>query len=171
MGKCICKDVRFMGILWAIIRIWLGYTWIKAGISKIQNPAWFGSDAGTAISGFFRGALAKATGDNPMVQEWYASFLENVALPNAQAFSYLIVFAEILVGLSLLFGLFTIIGLLAGGFMNLNFLLAGSGSMNPVMITLTFILIYVGYGSYYYGLDRWVLPWLKLKFKRKASEE
>ncbi len=169
MTKCICHDKRFIGIVWAFMRIWLGYTWLKAGIGKIQNPAWFGSEAGTAISGFFRGALAKSVGDNPAVRSWYASFLENVALPNAQVFSHLIVVAEILIGISLILGLFTILGLLAGGFMNLNFLLAGSSGLNPIMITFVFILIYVGTSSYYYGLDRWVLPWLKQRSKTKHA--
>lgn len=168
MSKCICSDKRFTGLIWAFLRIWLGYTWIKAGIGKIQNPAWFGTEAGTAISGFFRGALAKAVGDNPAVRSWYAYFIEHIALPNAEFFSYLIVFAEILIGISLILGLFSILGLLAGGFMNLNFMLAGSTGLNPIMITVVFILIYIGVDRYYYGLDRWVITYLKQMMKSKS---
>ena len=66
-----------------IIRLSLGYAWRSAGWGKLTNPAgaWVGVTAGTAISGFLKGALAKTTGDHPDVSGWYATFLQQVALP------------------------------------------------------------------------------------------
>jgi thiosulfate dehydrogenase (quinone) large subunit len=155
------KDKRVNSILWTLIRIWLGYQFIKAGVEKIGQPVWVGSQAGVAISGFLKGALAKATGEHPAVQQWYASFIQNIALPNAKLFSYIIAFGEFLTGLGLILGVFTYVALFAGAFMNLNYLLAGTTSLNPNMLTLTFVLLYVGANSYYYGIDRFLMPLIK----------
>jgi len=150
------KDKRISSILWTILRIWLGYTWLQAGIVKTQNSVWFGSEAGTAITGFLNGAIAKATGEHPAVQQWFASFLSHVALPNAVFFSYLVVVGEILVGIGLITGTFTVLSLLVSAFMNLNYMLAGSSGLNPNMLVIAFILLCVHDGAYYYGLDRWL---------------
>jgi thiosulfate dehydrogenase [quinone] large subunit len=155
------KEKKVISILWTVIRIWLGYEFLKAGIEKIGQPVWVGSQAGVAITGFLKGALAKAGGEHPAVQQWYASFIQNVALPNAKAFSYIIAFGELLTGLGLILGVFTYIALFAGAFMNLNYLLAGTTSLNPNMLTLTFILLYVGANSYYYGIDRFLMPLIR----------
>jgi thiosulfate dehydrogenase [quinone] large subunit len=155
------KEKKVISILWTVIRIWLGYEFLKAGIEKIGQPVWVGSQAGVAITGFLKGALAKAGGEHPAVQQWYASFIQNVALPNAKVFSYIIAFGELLTGLGLILGVFTYIALFAGAFMNLNYLLAGTTSLNPNMLTLTFILLYVGANSYYYGIDRFLMPLIR----------
>src|SRR3989344_4934824 len=71
---------------WLIIRLYVGYVWLMAGYEKFSNPAWVGDNAGTAIKGFFVGALAKATGQYPQVSSWYASFITGFAMPNAVLF-------------------------------------------------------------------------------------
>ena len=162
------KDKRIVSILWAILRIWLGYTWLHAGLVKTQNSSWFGAEAGSALAGFLQGAIGKATGDHPAVQQWFASFLSTIALPNAVFFSYLVVFGEILVGIGLITGTFTVISLLVSAFMNLNYMLAGASGLNPNMFVVAFVLLYVGSNAYFYGLDQWLLSkncqlwnWLK----------
>lgn len=158
----IFSDKRIISILWAVLRIWLGIQWLQAGWHKLLSPKWVGGEAGVGISGFFKGAIAKATGDHPTVQGWYAGFLENVALPTAPVFSYVITFGELLVGLGLIFGTLTTIALFAGAFMNLNFMLAGTTSTNPILYTLAIILLVIGANVYYYGLDNWfVLAYMK----------
>ena len=57
------------------------------------------------------------------MQGWYAAFLQNVVLPNARVWSYLITFGEILVGIGLIVGLFTGIAAIFGSLMNINYLL------------------------------------------------
>lgn len=169
----ILSDKR-ISILWTILRLWIGYEWLKAGLGKITSPAWVGDKAGTAVGGFLKGALAKATGDHPAVQGWYAGFIENFALPNAKLFSYLVAFGEVLVGISLILGLLTTVGLVAGALMNLNFLLAGTTSTNPTMYTGAILLLIAGANAYYLGLDRFVLPYIAPKlrkiFKGKTDE-
>ncbi len=161
---------KYFSIIWTVLRVWLGYQWIEAGIEKITNPQWVGSQAGVGITGFLKGAVGKATGAHPSVQGWYASFIQNVALPNAKVFSYLVAFGEVLVGISLIAGLFTYVGLIAGGFMNLNYMLAGTTSTNPILYTVTFLLLIAGSAAYFIGLDHFVLPYIKNLFHKKTNK-
>ncbi|BAS29390.1 DoxX family membrane protein [Limnochorda pilosa] len=163
-------------ILFTLLRVYVGYTWLEAGLHKAGDPNWFGANAGVAISGFFKGVLAKASGDHPAVQGWYASFIDNVAVPNATFFSYLIVLGEILVGIALIVGVFTAFAALMGAVMNLNFLLAGSTSSNPVLFTLEILILWAGVAAGYYGLDYFVRPllqpyWQRLKDRLGASTQ
>jgi len=102
--------------------------------------------------------LAKTTGLHPDVQGWYASFLENVALPNAETFSYVVAYGEVIVGIALIIGLFTGIAAFFGSFMNLNFLLAGTVSVNPILFVLQLFLILAWRVAGWVGLDRYLLP-------------
>jgi len=156
-------------VLLTLLRVYVGYLWLQAGLHKMTNPAWFGEGAGTAISGFFQGVLAKAAGENPVVQGWYASFIERVAMPNATLFSYLVVLGEVLVGVALIVGVFTTFAALMGAFMNLNFMLAGTLSSNPWMLALQAIIVWAGVSAGYYGLDYFVRPWLRATWQRLTA--
>jgi len=162
---------KYFSIIWTVLRVWLGYQWIVAGFEKVTGGGWVDSTAGTSITGFLNGAVAKASGAHPAVQMWYADFVKNVALPNAKIFSYLVAFGEILVGISLILGAFTLVGLIAGAFMNLNYMLAGTTSTNPNMYTVAFILILVGASAYSIGLDHFILPYLKKTFYKNKNLE
>ncbi len=144
-----------------LLRIWLGYQWLTAGLHKVTDPKWVGSEAGTAVSGFLKGALAKAAGDHPAVQSWYAAFIEKVALPNATLFSYLVAFGEVLVGIGLITGTLTVVAALAGAFMNLNFLLAGTTSTNPILLTAAVILLFGRANAGFFGIDQYLVPRLR----------
>ncbi|WP_458414617.1 DoxX family membrane protein [Schinkia sp. CFF1] len=153
-----------MAVVWTIFRIWLGIQWIEGGWEKI-------SAGGFDASGFMQGAIAKAGGEHPAVQAWYASFLEHVAVPNAGLFSFLVQWGELLVGIGLIVGIATIPALLAGTFMNLNFLLAGTTSTNPILFTVGAILLFAGSASYYYGGDRFLVPYIKEKMAKKGAHK
>jgi thiosulfate dehydrogenase [quinone] large subunit len=156
--RLLFADTR-LAPLWAIIRIYVGYEWLIAGWGKITNPAgvWVGEQAGAAVSGFLKGALAKTTGDHPDVQGWYAWFIQNVALPHASAFSYMVAYGEFLIGIALILGLFTGLAAFFGGLLNANFLLAGAVSSNPVLFILATWLVLAWRVAGYWGLDRWAL--------------
>lgn len=157
VARFLFSDVR-MSWLWLILRLYAGYEWLTAGLTKVQSPAWTGAAAGTAITGFVNGALKKTGGDHPDVQAWYATFLQNVVLPHASFWSHLVAWGELLVGIALLIGLFTGIAAFFGGFMNMNYLLAGTVSTNPVLLMIAMLLVLAWRTAGWLGLDRWVLP-------------
>ncbi|MVX63680.1 DoxX family membrane protein [Clostridium chromiireducens] len=154
---------KYLIPIWTVLRVWLGFQWLIPGLEKIKDPTWVGSEAGVAITGFLKGALAKSTGDHPAVQWWYARFVESVALPNANIFTYLVPYGEVLVGISLILGAFTIVGLLGGAFMNLNYLLAGTTSTNPILYTVAIILIVAGVNAYKIGVDKFLIEYWNKK--------
>jgi thiosulfate dehydrogenase [quinone] large subunit len=144
--------------LWLVVRIWVGLQWIEAGYGKVTNPAWVGEKAGAGLTGFVMGALEKASGEHPAVQGWYADFLQNVVLPNASVFSYMVAFGEVAVGLGLILGMLTGIAAFFGVLMNTNFLLAGTVSTNPILALPGILLVLAWRNAGWFGLDRWVLP-------------
>jgi len=155
--RALFGDVRFAWI-WLIIRIYVGYAWLMAGWGKLFSPAWTGEKAGAAISGFVAGALQKTTGEHPDVQGFYAWFLQNLVQPYPVFWSYLVVIGEILVGIGLILGIFTGIAAFFGAFMNINYLLAGTVSVNPVLFILSMFLVLAWRTAGWWGLDRWILP-------------
>ena len=94
------------------------------------------------------------------MQGWYAGFLEHVVLPNTIAFSYIVTFGEILVGLGLLLGAFTGFAAFFGIVMNMNYLFAGSISINPILCICSLLLILAWRVSGFWGIDRYLLPLL-----------
>lgn len=155
---------------WLVVRLYVGYSWITAGWGKINNDAWVGENAGTAIKGFMGGVLAKAE-EGKDVTSWYATFVENVVIPNAKVFSYMVAFGEVLIGLGLIVGLLTGIAAFCGGLMNVSFLLAGTVSSNPVLFILATWLVLAWKNAGWYGLDRWALPLLGTPWSGKKKKE
>ena len=156
VARALLGDVRWSWI-WLILRLYLGYEWLSAGWEKLTG-GWMGATAGTALTGFVKGALTKATGAHPDVQGFYAAFLQSVVLPNAAAWSYVVAWGEFLVGVGLVLGLFTGIAAFFGGFMNANYLLAGTVSTNPILFIIEIFIILAWKTAGWWGLDRWVLP-------------
>jgi thiosulfate dehydrogenase [quinone] large subunit len=144
--------------VWLILRLYVGYEWLTAGLGKLGNPAWTGANAGAALNGFIQGALKQTGGEHPNVQGWYATFLQDVVLPNRVAWSYLVTFGEILVGIALILGIFTGIAAFFGSIMNYSYLLAGSVSTNPILFAIATLLVLAWKTAGWWGLDRWVLP-------------
>src|SRR5579883_1021468 len=149
--------------LWFVVRMNVGAQWLLAGWEKVTSPVWGAS--GKALAGFAAGALAKASGQNPAVQGWYAWFLQHVVLPNAGLFSFLVTWGEVAVGLGVLLGVLTGIAAGFGVLMNLNYLLAGTVSINPVLGMFGLFLCFSWRVCGWIGFDRWLLPTLGLPWK------
>lgn len=158
------------GIIWLIVRLYLGYSWITAGWKKVNSETWTGDKAGTALEGFVKGAITKAEAGKD-VTGWYASYLENFVLPNAKLFSYMVAFGELLVGLGLIVGLLTGIAAFFGSVMNVSFLFAGTLSTNPLLFILATWLVLAWKNAGWYGLDRWALPLLGTPWGRKSKQD
>jgi thiosulfate dehydrogenase [quinone] large subunit len=146
--------------LWLPIRIWLGWQWLEAGLHKLENPAWI--QTGEALKGFWTSAVAiPATGTPPAHYAWYRSLLQFMI--NAQAYTWfakLISVGEFLVGIALILGIFTGFSAFMGGFLNWNYMMAGSASVNPMFLVLSFGLILAWKISGYFGADYFLVPWL-----------
>jgi thiosulfate dehydrogenase [quinone] large subunit len=147
--------------LWFVVRLYLGYEFFIAGWSKLASPAWFGSDAGAALTGFVQGALGKTVGAHPDVYQWYASFLQSAVLPNVNVWSNAVVLGEIAIGLGLIVGLCTRTAAFFAFFMAFNFLLAGTVSVNPTLIMLALGIMLAHRVAGHWGLDRWARPYCK----------
>jgi len=163
------------GLLWLPIRIFLGFSWLEAGLHKLFpagkaiGAGWL--DGGTALQGFWKGAVAiPDTGAPKIAFEWYRDFL-NVMLQNDAFvwFAWLIVFGEIAVGFGLLTGTLTGVAAFFGALMNMSFLLAGSASSNPVLFTMAIGLILAWRVAGYYGVDRYLLPMLGVPWHAKVA--
>jgi thiosulfate dehydrogenase [quinone] large subunit len=156
-------DKRFIGVITGIIRVWLGWSFLQAGWGKLTaaNGAWIGSNAGSSVTSFLNGAIKNATGAHPAVHPWYASLAQNFFLPNATLFSYLVAFGETLVGIALIVGLLTRFAAFWGMVLNLAFLFGGSTSTNTEMVVAEVAIVSAGLYASYYGLDTFVLPYLK----------
>lgn len=150
-------DVR-LSWLWLIIRLYMGYAWLAAGWVKVTNPAWVGAQSGTALTGFVNNALQQAAGAHPNVQGWYAWFLQKMVLPGVSVWSWIVAFGELLVGIGLILGIFTGIAAFFGSIMNVNYLLAGSISTNPLLFIFATWIVLAWKTAGWLGLDRWVLP-------------
>jgi thiosulfate dehydrogenase [quinone] large subunit len=144
--------------IWLILRLYAGWTWLQAGWEKLHDPAWTGSQAGSALSGFVNHALTLAGGEHPAVQGWYAWFLRHVVLSAPGVWGYIVSWGEFLVGFALILGLFTGMAAFFGSFMNMNYLLAGTVSTNPILLVIAFLLVLAWKTAGWWGLDHWVLP-------------
>lgn len=157
ISRFLFGDTR-TALLWLVVRLYVGWAWFEAGWAKLWNPNWTGAQAGTAVKGFVAGALKKTEGAHPDVQGWYAMFLEQVVAPNAPLFSWLITVGELAVGIGLMLGILTGIAAFFGASMNMNFLLAGTVSVNPILFFLQLFLILAWRVAGWYGGDRYLLP-------------
>ncbi|MGB7538588.1 MAG: DoxX family membrane protein [Anaerolineales bacterium] len=157
LPKIFIGDTRWAWF-WLIVRIYVGWQWLTAGWEKVNDPTWVGSQAGVSLSGFLSHAITLATGAHPSVQSWYAWFVQNIVLPQVVVWSYAVAFGELLVGVGLVLGILTGLAAFFGGFMNLNYLLAGSVSINPILLILEIGLVLAWKIAGWWGGDRWLLP-------------
>lgn len=138
------------GIL-TFIRLYVGYAWVTAGWGKVAG----GFDAG----GYLQGVVAN---EAVMTQyPTYHAFIENVAVPNAGLFSFMVAWGELLVGLGLIFGVFTTAAAFFGIMMNFAFMFAGTISSNPWLVLFTIFILAAGANAGRFGGDRWVIPYLR----------
>ncbi len=143
----------------------MGYTWITSGWGKVTNPAWV--QTGEALKGFWARAVALPEAPaRPLITfGWYRVFLQAMLDSGAYTwFAKVIAFGELLVGVAFVLGAFVGIAAFFGGFMNWNFMMAGSASVNPVLFTFAILLILAWKTAGWWGLDRWLLrllgtPW------------
>lgn len=158
------------GLIWLPIRVWLGYQWLTAGLHKLETSAWI--QTGAALKGFWTAAVAiPATGNAPIHYAWYRSLLQ--FLLNTQAYTWfakLISIGEFMVGVALILGIFTGFAALMGGFMNWNFMMAGSASVNPMFFAISVLLVLAWKVAGYFGVDYFLIPWSGSLYSQKTEK-
>ncbi|OIK13150.1 Crp/Fnr family transcriptional regulator [Bacillus sp. MUM 116] len=149
------RENKVAAAVLTVIRLYLGYEWMMAGLHKLTG----GFDA----TGFLKGAIANPVKgpDGSIVYATYVSFLKHFALPNADIFSTIIPVGEFLVGLGLILGCLTTAAVFFALVMNFAFVMAGTVSSNPLYILLGVIIIAAGNNAGRFGLDCWVVPFIR----------
>ena len=150
------NDTR-ASILWVVIRVWLGWQWLEAGWGKLQNPAWM--QTGEALKGFWtRAVQVPAEGRPPIAYDWYRNFIQSMLDSGSYVwFAKFVAVGELLVGIGLIFGFLMFFTAFMAGFMNWNFIMAGSASANGLWLVLAVLLIAAWKISGYLGADYFLL--------------
>ena len=157
----------YMAAVWLLLRVYVGYQWLNSGWGKVNNPKWV--ETGEALKGFWVNAakLPEAPAKAPITFDWYRSFLQFLLDTEAYTwFGKLIAYGELLIGVALIVGLFTGIAAFFGGFMNWNFMMAGTASTNPLLFAIAIGLMLAWKVAGHYGLDRFALPLLGTPWQR-----
>ncbi len=146
--------------LWFVVRVWLGWQWIQAAQHKVTSAAWVGN--GAALKGFWTGAVQVPESGRPTIAfDWYRSFIQFMLDIEAYTwFGKLVAYGEMVVGIALVLGAFTGFAAFFSGFMNWNFMMAGSASTNPVLFMAAVGLILAWKVAGRIGADYFLLRWL-----------
>jgi thiosulfate dehydrogenase (quinone) large subunit len=147
--------------LWLVVRLYVGFAWLEAGWHKVTDAKWAWGN-GSGVLGYWKGAVAIPQQGSPRISyDWYRDFLNFLISNNAHTWmAPVIAWGEVLVGLGLIFGVLTGWAAFFGALMNMSFMLAGSASTNPVLFSLSILLILAWRVAGYLGGDRFVLPLL-----------
>ena len=162
LAKPFFADTR-MAWLWLPLRLFLGWEWLDAGLHKYGDPGWM--QGGAALMNFWQRGLQMKP--KPAIAvDWYRVFIQYLLDSGAYTwFSKIVVFSELAIGVALILGAFTAIAAFSGGFMNWNFIMAGSASTNGLLFAIATWLVLAWRTSGWIGLDRWLLPWLGTPWK------
>jgi thiosulfate dehydrogenase [quinone] large subunit len=152
------------------VRLFLGYEWLTAGWHKLQDPKW--RETGEALQGFWQRAVAvPASGSPQITYPAYRALLQYMLDHGWYTwFAKVIIAGELLVGLGILLGGLTAIAAVGGLLLNFSFIYAGSTSSNPTLILLEALIIYGWRTAGWWGLDRFLLPFLGTPWGRGTRE-
>jgi thiosulfate dehydrogenase [quinone] large subunit len=165
-AKFLFSDTR-MSTVWTVIRVLIGWTWLQSGWGKFNNPAWV--ETGAALQGFWANAVAiPEQGRPPISFDWYRSFIQGLLDSGSYVwFAKLIAFGELMVGIALIVGAFVGIAALFAALMNWNFIMAGSASVNGLLLVGAIVLVLAWKNAGYLGADYFLLRWLGTPWGRR----
>jgi thiosulfate dehydrogenase [quinone] large subunit len=158
LAKFLFDDPR-SAVLWLGLRLYVGYQWISGAEHKITDPKW--TVTGEALKGFWANAakIPAAPAKPAITFDWYRSFLQFLLDQEAYTwFAKLVAFGELAIGIALILGVFTGVAAFFGGFLNWNFMMAGTASTNPLLFASAVFLVLAWKVAGHYGVDRYLLP-------------
>ena len=100
------KAIRHWPIV--LLRVYTGVFFVVHGYGKISG-------------GTFSNGMVGFLNSQENMYGWYRSIVESVILPNSGLFAFLVSWGELAVGISMILGLATRYGAIAGAFMLANF--------------------------------------------------
>ena len=167
IAKFLFSNTR-MSWLWLVVRVYLGWEWLQAGLNKL-TPAWL--DEGVALKGFWERAIVVPAEGRPAIAfDWYRDFIAFLLETGSYSwFAKVIVYGEILVGVALILGAVVGISAFFGALMNWNFIMAGAASTNGLLFVLAILLMLAWKTAGYLGLDYLLLPYIGTPWKGSQS--
>ncbi len=174
IARFLFSDTR-MAVVWLLVRIYVGWAWLDAGWHKVLDAGAktnYMIDGAGILAFWKRIAVVPDAPSRPTITyDWYRGFIQFLIDNHWEGFmGKVIALGETAVGLGLIFGAFVGIAAVSGAFMNLNFMLAGSSSTNPVLLLLGFLLVLAWKTAGYIGLDRYLMPLLGTPWKVATVE-
>jgi thiosulfate dehydrogenase [quinone] large subunit len=146
----------FFSMIWMPLRFYIGLAWLAAGEHKVKDDAWL---TGEGMQGNWTRAIGTPDAAPRAYYEWYRDFLQWMLDREWYTwFADLIAWGEFLVGIGLIVGGLVGIAAFFGSFMNINFMLAGSTSSNPVLFGVTVLVVLAWKVAGFWGADRYLLP-------------
>jgi thiosulfate dehydrogenase (quinone) large subunit len=143
------KNLKLFPSLIVLTRVLFGMGWLLAGVTKITEKLWF-KEPGIFLREYLTQSLQQSN-----VPPLYKIFIENIALEHVLIFNYVIPIVQIILGIFLLAGLFTIPSILVCLFMHINFILSGNMNLiSLILYTNAFLLIIFRTNIYYFSLDK-----------------
>jgi thiosulfate dehydrogenase (quinone) large subunit len=143
------KNVRLFPSLIVLMRVLFGMGWLLAGVTKITEKLWF-KEPGLFLREYLKDSLQQSN-----VPPFYKIFIEDIALEHVMIFNYVIPIVQIIVGIFLIAGLFTIPSILVCLFMHINFILSGNMNLiSLILYTNAFSLIIFRTNIYHFSLDK-----------------
>jgi hypothetical protein len=139
----------WLGVMW-LFEVTVGHNWKIGGLASGANPTWMGEGAGEAVVEESAQAIADGT------YGWFASIFDSVIIPNAVAFSYIVIALQILLGVAFIVGFAVRPLALAAIGMDVSIFMLGNSRIPPFFTAMHLFVLVTGAGTYY-GLDGWIL--------------
>ncbi len=150
------KNAKLLPSMIVLTRMLFGLGWFLAGVTKITDKLWF-KEPGIFLREYLINSLQQSN-----VPLFYKTFIENIALEHLLVFNYVIPIVQIILGIFLIAGLFTIPSILVCLFMHINFILSGNINLiSLILYTNAFLLINFRTYIYYFSLDKY-FNWVTL---------
>ena len=132
----------------AVLRIYLGVILLITVLGKLTRDTPFA----TEMLGFLGGVARRGA------LPWYTDFIQEVVVPHATLFSYLVMTGELIAALSLLTGTLTRLGALVAILLFLNYMLAKarmfwSPDSEDAAVFLIALVVLLGRAGRVWGID------------------